>query len=136
MQPNTTQIHAFRLRPGQDLRLEIEAYARRTRMEAGWVVTCVGSLTRAHLRLAGQQEGMRTEGPFEIVALVGTVSLHGCHLHVCISDSRGITTGGHLLEGNLVYTTAEIILGETRDLVFTREADGTTAWKELQIAKK
>ena len=136
MQPHAPQIHAFRLRPGQDLRGEIEAYVRSARIEAGWIVTCVGSLTRAHLRLAGQGEGTRTEGPFEIVSLVGTVSLHGCHLHLCISDSTGITIGGHLLEDSLVYTTAEIILGESPEFIFTREEDGTTPWKELQIAKK
>lgn len=136
MQQHTVQIHAFRLRPGQDLRKELEAYVRSAAIEAGWVATCVGSLTQAHLRLANQETGTLVQGPFEILSLTGTVSIHGCHLHLCISNSTGATTGGHLLEESLVHTTAEIILGETRDLVFTREEDGTTPWKELQIAKK
>ena len=37
---------------------------------------------------------------------------------------------------NLVYTTAEIVIGESRELVFTREKDGTTPWEELQVRKK
>jgi uncharacterized protein len=136
MQQHPVQIHAFRLRPGQDLRKEIEAYVRSARIEAGWVVTCVGSLTHTHLRLANQREGTHWQGHFEIVSLAGTISIHGCHLHLCISDSTGAALGGHLLEDNLIYTTAEIILGESRNLVFTREEDGSTPWKELQVKKK
>lgn len=136
MQQNAVQIHAFRLRPGQDIRKELEAYVRSAGIEAGWVVTCVGSLTQAHLRLANHREGTLRQGPFEIVSLVGTVSIHGCHLHIGISDSAGTATGGHLLEDSLVYTTAEIVLGQSRELVFTREEDGTTPWKELQVREK
>ena len=44
--------------------------------------------------------------------------------------------GGHLLAGCRVYTTAEVVLGEARDLVFTRAVDGTTPWRELQIARR
>jgi len=35
-----------------------------------------------------------------------------------------------------VYTTAEVVLGESREWVFRREADGSTPWKELQVQKK
>ena len=63
----------------------------------------------------------------------GTVSISGSHLHLSISDSTGKTIGGHLLEDNLVYTTAEIVIGESKNLLFTREKDGTTPWEELQI---
>jgi predicted DNA-binding protein with PD1-like motif len=42
-----------RLRPGQDLERELLAVAERERIQAGWVLTCVGSLSRATLRLAG-----------------------------------------------------------------------------------
>ena len=67
------------------------------------------------------------------MALSGTVSTHGCHLHLAISDGKGDMKGGHLLEGCTVYTTAEIIIGATTELTFTREIDETTGWKELQI---
>jgi predicted DNA-binding protein with PD1-like motif len=61
--------------------------------------------------------------------------VNGPHIHISISDSTGRTIGGHLLEGNMVYTTAEIILQETDELEFTREKDGTTPWEELQVKK-
>jgi uncharacterized protein len=130
------KIHAFRLIPGQGLREEIEALVRKEGIAAGWIVTCVGSLTVAHLRLASQAEGTVFTGPYEIISLTGTVSTNGCHLHLGVSDSTGRTLGGHLLAGSRVYTTAEIVMGESRELVFTREADGTTHWAELQIKKK
>lgn len=127
------KIHAFRLKPGEDLRAGIEAFAKRENIEAGWVMTCVGSLTQTNLRFANQPSGTKANGHFEIVSLTGTVSINGCHLHLSVSDSLGQTTGGHLLLENFVYTTAEIVLGESRRHVFTREKDGTTPWEELQI---
>lgn len=136
MQQEPFKIHAFRLKPGQDLKQEIEAYARKENIEAGWIMTCVGSLTQTNLRFANQPEGDKSTGHFEIVSLVGTVSVHGSHLHVSVSDSTGQTIGGHLLGENLVFTTAEIVLGESKQLIFTREEDGTTPWKELQVRKR
>jgi predicted DNA-binding protein with PD1-like motif len=46
-----------RLRPGQDLRPELLAVAERERIQAGLVLTGVGSLSRARLRLAGAAVG-------------------------------------------------------------------------------
>ena len=136
MHQEQLKIHVFRLKPGQDLKKEIEAYVYNEKMEAGWIITCVGSLSQLHLKFANQFHGTELNGHFEIVSLVGTLSINGCHLHISISDGKGKTTGGHLLAGNLIYTTAEIVIGESRHLVFTREKDGTTDWEELQVTKK
>ena len=43
--------------------------------------------------------------------------------------------GGHLRPGCLVNTTAEIVLAELPDTVFTRERDETTGYEELAIRK-
>ena len=135
-QSHMQKSHAFRLKPGADLRKEIENYARENKIEAGWIGTCVGSLTQYNMRFANQKGGTNAEGHFEVVSLVGTVSTNGSHLHISVSDSTGKTTGGHLLDGNLVYTTAEIVLQEDDSYHFTREKDGSTPWEELQIRKK
>jgi uncharacterized protein len=136
MQTDDVKIHAFRLKPGQDLKKEIETYVQQHKIEAGWIMTCVGSVTQYHLRFANQPQGTRGNGHFEIVSLTGTVSINGNHLHMSVSDSTGRTIGGHLLESNFIYTTAEIVIGEGKQLVFTREKDGTTEWEELQIKMK
>lgn len=136
MQNDEVKIHAFRLKPGQDLKKEMEAYVQQHHIEAGWVMTCVGSVTQYHLRFANQPQGIKGNGHFEIVSLTGTVSINGNHLHMSVSDSTGRTIGGHLLDSNFIYTTAEIVIGEGKQLTFTREKDGTTEWEELQIKKK
>ena len=136
MQNDEVKIHALRLQPGQDLKKEMEAYVKQHKIEAGWIMTCAGSLTQYHLRFANQPNGAKGNGHFEIVSLTGTVSINGSHLHMSVSDSTGATIGGHLLNDNLIYTTAEIVIGEGKQLIFTREKDGTTEWEELQIKKK
>lgn len=128
--------YAFRLQPGNDLKKEIESFAKENRIPAGWICCGVGSLTDYHIRFADQQKGSRASGHFEIISLAGTVSENGSHIHIGISDSEGKTIGGHLLEENIVYTTAEIVIQSEDKLVFTREEDDTTTWKELQIRTK
>lgn len=132
----TEKVYAFRLKPGEDLKNSIEAVVKEKNISAGWVITCAGSLTDYNIRFANQPEGSTGAGHFEIVSLTGTVSINGSHLHISISDSTGKTTGGHLLEGCRIYTTAEIVIGSTDAYEFTREKDGTTPWEELQVKEK
>jgi uncharacterized protein len=131
-----TETHIFRLKPGQDLRFELEQYVKNNNINAAWVATCVGSLTTYNIRFANQQNGSTANGHYEIMSLVGTLSKNGSHIHMSISDSTGHTIGGHLLLGNIVYTTAEIVLKSSNTHVLKREKDGTTPWEELQVEKK
>ena len=128
--------HALRLKPGQDLRTSIENYVKENKITAGWITTCAGSLTDYNIRFANQQTGTTRRGHFEIVSLTGTLSENGSHMHISVSDSTGSTIGGHLLQGCIVYTTAEIVIQSTPALTFRRAKDGTTAWEELQIEHK
>jgi uncharacterized protein len=129
-------IHAIRLKPGQDLKKTLTDFVRERKITACWIVAGIGSLTHTNIRYANQSAASMQKGYFEILSLSGTMSVHGSHLHVCIADEKGICSGGHLLDGNIIYTTAEIIIGESKDIVFTREKDGTTEWEELQILPK
>ncbi|MES2732332.1 MAG: PPC domain-containing DNA-binding protein [Bacteroidota bacterium] len=130
------ETYVIRLKPGQDLKKEIMRWASTQKIKAGCVITCVGSLQEANMRFANQPEGTRLEGKYEIVSLVGTFSEEAAHLHLSISDSTGTTTGGHLMDGNLVYTTVELVLGHMPGLEFTREVDPTFGYKELVIKKR
>jgi predicted DNA-binding protein with PD1-like motif len=133
---DNNNVYVFRLKPGDDLRQNIEAFVKEKNITAGWINTCVGSLTHYTIRFANQQEGNSNSGHFEIVGLTGTVSVNGSHLHICISDSTGKTIGGHLLEGCKIFTTAEIVIGSTKTFEFKREKNGTTEWEELQVNEK
>ena len=130
---STARHYALRLRPGQDLRQELLAFVGARHLQAGAVVTGVGSLTVATLRLANQEGPTVYRGHFEIVSLVGTLSVHGSHLHLAVADSTGRTLGGHLLDGCRVYTTAEIVLAELPQLEFRREVDPTFGYQELVV---
>ena len=130
------KMHAFRLSPGSDLKKEIQAFVDFHEISAGYIASCAGSLTDYNIRFANQQEGSKRSGHFEIVSLIGTVSTNGSHIHICVSDHIGETTGGHLLDKNIVYTTAEIIIMEADELVFKRQRDEFTGYKELSIERK
>lgn len=129
------KVFALRLKPGQDLRQEIAAFVKAKQIRAGFIITTVGSLRHAAIRLADQSSAAQFDGKFEIVSLVGTLGQDGLHLHIAISDSTGKTIGGHLVEGCVIYTTVEIVIGEARGLVFSREKDSETGYQELKIRK-
>jgi uncharacterized protein len=124
---------AFRLRPGQDLRRELLAFVRREDVRAGAVVTCVGSLTTVSLRLANRTETTTRTGHFEITSLVGTLDAAGGHLHLGVADGQGDSFGGHLVDGCVVYTTAEVVVADLTGLEFRREIDPTYGYKELVV---
>jgi len=129
------KVYAFRLLPKQDLRKQIELFAKEKKIQAGLILTAVGSLQKTSLRLADQKDSTTFEGKYEIVSLVGTIAPDGVHLHLSVSDSTGKTISGHLVEGCEIYTTAEIVLAEARGLLFTREQDTQTGYKELKVRK-
>jgi predicted DNA-binding protein with PD1-like motif len=127
------QAITFRLKPGKDLFNEIEAVVAEQNIEAGCVLSAVGSLTHATLRLANRDYYSEYDGHFEIVSMTGTVSVHGSHLHISISDGDGKTSGGHLVPGCKVYTTAEIVLGEFENVVYKREFAEDSGYEELVV---
>jgi len=131
------KLYTFRIRPGQDLKTEIENFVKAKDIKAGFVVTCVGGLEQAVMRMAGAQpdkQDIRTyKGDFEITSLVGTVSVNGVHLHMAISDKEGQSFGGHLKEGTIIHPTAEIVIGEDETATYTRELDEETGFPELVV---
>ena len=124
----------LRLHPGQDLKVELDKLAQSRKIEAACIVTCMGSLTKAVLRFANQEKAVKLEGYFEILSLAGTLSKYGSHYHIAIADGTGRTIGAHLLEGCVIYTTAEIVIGLLPDVSFLRTDDAQTGFPELQIA--
>jgi predicted DNA-binding protein with PD1-like motif len=129
----SVQYHAFRLRPGQNLNVEIQNFLMRNEIAAGWICTCIGSLTNYSIRFANQKEVSTGHGYFEILSVVGTLSINGSHLHICLSNSTGQTIGGHMADGNIIFTTAEIIIAAVSNTVFERAPDMQTGFRELKI---
>jgi hypothetical protein len=95
----------------------------------------VGSLRELNIRPANQKELLHLQGHYEIVSLTGTFADQGKnnHIHISVSDSTGNTIGGHLVDGNIIYTTAEIVLLNNKDINFTRVIDPETTFYELEV---
>ncbi|MBI1770451.1 MAG: DNA-binding protein [Bacteroidetes bacterium] len=125
--------HTFRLSPKSDLRKSIQEFSKSHKIKAGSIITCVGSLEQLHVRFANREKGELRKGFFEIVSLTGTFADSSCHLHIAVADTDGQTMGGHLLDNNIIYTTAEIVVAELVDIEFARAIDNTYGYNELVI---
>lgn len=137
--PTTSLMKAyvFRLEPGSDLYISLKEYLKTNNIRAACILTCVGSLRKIHLRTATGASYLKKEDFFEITSLVGCVSTQRNHIHITLADSEGKTIGGHLIEeGNIVYTTAEIVLGVFDQLEFQTFQCEKSGWPELKIIQK
>lgn len=124
---------AFRLAPGEELLGALRRIVAANGIRAGYVAGVVGSLSRACLRFAGRRDGTALDGCFEVVSLVGTLDAEGEHLHMTISNPEGTTAGGHVLEGCVVRTTMELVLGDLSELEFSREYCPLSTYEELAV---
>lgn len=124
----------FRLTKGMDLKKEIEKYAVENHI-SGIILCSVGCLSKLVIRLADGESILKKEEPFEIVSIMGTLSPDGVHIHISVSDSNGNTIGGHLKDGCIVNTTAEVCLQIFDDIQFSRKYDQSTGYNELVIDK-
>jgi predicted DNA-binding protein with PD1-like motif len=129
---------AARLLDGQDLMREIKSLAEVHKIQAGVILSAVGSLHTSNIRVPVIDGEVKMIHPrnVEIDALQGTVSKNGCHLHIVVSDVEGMATGGHLKEGNIVRTTCEVVIGIVEENTFNREPDEHTGYDELVIRPK
>ncbi len=127
------KIHALRLTRGQDLKKGIIEFTKKNKIKAGCILTCVGHLTRATLRMADASIVKDFENEYEIISLVGTLCQDDVHLHISLSDKEGRAIGGHMKDNCIIGVTAEIVIAEFEDFVFKREFDSTTGYNELKV---
>jgi predicted DNA-binding protein with PD1-like motif len=129
--------HAFRLTPGTDLIQGLKRLTETLALRAGCILSCVGSLSHARLRMpgaVGEAEVFRTfVEPMEIVSLTGTLCPDGLHVHISLARRDGACIGGHLVPGCIVNTTAELVIGELPQVAFSRPLDDATGYGELSI---
>jgi predicted DNA-binding protein with PD1-like motif len=123
----------LRLPPGADLRQALLAAVAGRDAGAAFVVAGVGSLHDARLRFAGAAHPTLVAGDLEILTLSGTLGAGGAHLHASVADAQGTVSGGHVVDGCLVRTTAEVLLLLLPELEFAREPDPRTGFAELLV---
>ena len=134
--PPNALPHPLRLLPGDDLRRALQAAVKAQGAGAAFVLAGIGSLRPAALRLAGAQAPLRIDADCEILTLSGSLGAGGAHLHMSVADAAGRVLGGHVSEGCIVRTTAEVLLMLLPEWHFAREADAATGWAELVVRRQ
>lgn len=127
------KLHSIRLTRTMDLKKSLNTFLKKNKIKAGVILSSVGSLTHAEIRLADANKAKKVKGPLEVIHLNGTVSLNGVHLHISVANSKGNMIGGHLLDGCLIHTTCEIVILENTNQSFLRHLDAKTGYNELVI---
>lgn len=135
-QTSTIKVMTLRLSPGQDVKKELERFISEKSISAASILSAVGSLTDSQIRYANKKDSTKLNGPLEVVSLSGTAGIAGSHFHIAVSDGDGKTLGGHLMDGNLVYTTLEIVIGVYPELDFKRSLDPKSGYKELDVQNR
>ena len=124
---------ATRLTKGDDLKQTIQQLVTQHHIHAGSIASCVGCFTQLNIRLAGATETLQLCEPLEIVSIMGTLTAEHQHIHLSVAKQNGDVIGGHLLEGSLIDTTAELIIHHYGNLKFHRQHDMNTGFTELVV---
>lgn len=129
------KIHCFRLKYGQDILIELNKYLIHNSIKAATILSAVGCVTQARVRDASGVNIRTINEDLEIVSLMGTLSQNRTHLHIAFSREDLSTIGGHMVDGCLVNTTAEIVILELDNFEFSKEFDESTGYDELVIKR-
>lgn len=127
------KVLPIRLEPNADLRTSLKSFATEKNIQAGFILTAIGSLKQATIRFANQDNTTVLTEKFEIISLNGTLATTGVHLHITVADNHGKVIGGHLSDGCIIYTTAEIVIGIAENFTFHRSLDEQTGFNELEV---
>ena len=121
------------LQPSDDLKQSLESWIARETEGSAWIVSGIGSLTVAQLCLTGRTEASVLDRDLEILTLQGSLCRSGSHIHITVADANGAVLGGHLCEGSVVRTTAEVLVARLPQWQLQRAVDPTTGYRELEI---
>jgi predicted DNA-binding protein with PD1-like motif len=130
------KIHVFRVKPQQELLAEIASYCNKYRISSGVIIGIIGSAEKVRLsylvKIPGEYQSVEYSGPLEIVCAQGSIAKKEdeliIHIHIQISNQE-CCRGGHLSEA-IVFSTAEVIIGEI-DYQLFRNSDKYTGLNEL-----
>lgn len=140
---NNGNLHALRLKPGMDVLEEIQKYCEKEKIYNGYISTGIGSLEGARffdpVPLPGKKCGYGYGEPIQLVGPIELISVNGMicnntkeeillHIHCCFSDMNGNAYAGHLIPGNKVLMTVDLLITEVNGINMRREFD-----KDLEV---
>lgn len=137
-QGNIKRIVAARMSPGEDVLLGLEKICAEYGIKNGVILSGIGSLDGAQffnpVPLKEKKSGFGygkeivLYGPIELVGLSGMICHNDkdetlLHVHWALTDQHGNGHGGHLIEGNKVLMTVDVIIGEIDGMEMGRGYD-------------
>lgn len=148
------RIVAIRLAPGSDVLQSLKEVAEREGIKSGIIIGGAGSLRKVTLR---NPRGYPTtfpitddvriytpvEGPLEMTAIAGNIGYKEngeifVHAHVTVSSGcpESIAYGGHLVDGCIIYSTGEFVIGEVEGMEIKRLLNEETHAYEFTPVQK
>ena len=126
--------YLLRLKPNQDIKLELLRYAQERNIKAASIVSAVGSVSSMKVRIADGRTIVSDTHNREVLSLSGTLINGKIHTHIGAISTRMDVFGGHLMEGCIVHTTMEItLLDLSEDVQAERIFDSETGYDELNV---
>ena len=137
------RIIAVRFHPGDDVLLSLQKLCEEQNLKNGIILSAIGSLDGAAffdpVQLPdkkagyGYSEAVTIQGPIELTNASGMICHDAdgevlLHVHISLSDRYGNGHGGHLIEGNKVLLTVDMVLGELEGIDMGRKYD-----EELEV---
>ena len=126
--------YLLRLKPNQDIKLELLRYAQERNIKTASIVSAVGSVSSMKVRIADGRTIVSDTHNREVLSLSGTLINGKIHTHIGAISTRMDVFGGHLMDGCVVHTTMEItLLDLTEDVQAERIFDSETGYDELNV---
>ena len=126
--------YLLRLKPNQDVKLELLRYAQERNIKTAYIASAVGSVSSMKVRIADGRTIVSDTHNREVLSLSGTLINGKIHTHIGAISTRMDVFGGHLMEGCIVHTTMEItLLDLSEDVQAERIFDSETGFDELNV---
>ena len=126
--------YLLRLKPNQDIKIELLKYAQERNIKTASIVSAVGSVSAMKVRIADGKTIVGDDQKREVLSLSGTLINGKIHAHIGAISTRMDVIGGHLMEGCIVHTTMEITLLDLFvDVQAERIFDSETGFDELNV---
>jgi predicted DNA-binding protein with PD1-like motif len=123
--------YTFRLKPGQDLFDSISLFVAQKKIEAGCVLSGVGSLAKSVILFANQETVSDSVSTSRSSCLPGR---YRSATRTCTSRSQtGRTIGEHFDSGCKIFTTAEAVIAAFDHVVYKREYAEDSGYEELVV---
>ena len=125
----TTELVCIHFKPGEKFLEGLKEVIEKENIRAGVILSGIGSFSTCHIRQTNCgtppnletrcQDYYKFDGSVELSSVQGLIADGEPHLHVTVSEHYK-TIGGHLEEGCIVLTLAEVVILKANELPVTR----------------